>query len=246
MLGLKTYQSHIWAVPKDDIYAAVAALTRAKEYALSFATQVQNGTAVPLVGVGKMILEQTQKDIKLIEDALKRFKTPYHDLSNVPSTPTPPTNPSNASALPPFGVKQESGLRDDFLSKRAAKKAARVPNPEQQFWTCRICLRSKFTRPGQSHRCVGGNRKRFGKYARLKGWDSCFIETPKVTSSRTLHLSGYWEDAYKPLSAVHSSVLSEKTRHDAGYDEYMNTDVINNPNWDPEQKRFGGLDTRKQ
>lgn len=198
MLGLTTYQPHIWAVPKDDIYQAEHAMRMAKEYIVTFITQIETGTVRPLVGIAKQIRDKAAADLKTLEDAIQRLKSPYKET-------VPECDPSDVSALPPFGVKQDCGLRDDFLSKRQAKRAARIPNPDQQFWTCRICLRSKFTRPGQPHKCVGGRRKRFSKYARMKGWDSCWIETPKPTSCRSLHLSGYWEDG--------------------GYNAYMNTPV---------------------
>ena len=191
MLGLATYQPHTWEVPKDDIYQAEHALQVAKEYIRTFIVQIETGTVRPLVGIAKQIRNKASEDLTLVEDAIKKLKSKYNKTY-------PKADFEDVSKLPAFGK----------ISNKEAK-LARVPNPDQQFYTCRICLRSKFTRPGQPHRCHGGPRKRFGKYARLKGWDSCFIETPKVTSSRS-HCITRMCTGYEPLTTVHSSSLFHK------------------------------------
>jgi len=48
-----------------------------------------------------------------------------------------------------------------------------------RFWTCVLCGRNKFSRPGQPHRCSGGYRKNFKRAAKLKGIPNCFVPTVK-------------------------------------------------------------------
>jgi hypothetical protein len=43
-------------------------------------------------------------------------------------------------------------------------------------YKCVLCGRSKFTKPGEPHKCVGGYRKRFKAAAKARGIPSCFIE----------------------------------------------------------------------
>ena len=43
------------------------------------------------------------------------------------------------------------------------------------FWTCLLCGRSKFTRPGQPHRCQSGARKRFKAEAKRRGLKNAFV-----------------------------------------------------------------------
>ena len=57
-----------------------------------------------------------------------------------------------------------SGGSDDRLVSRS-------------FWTCLLCGRSKFTRPGQPHRCQGGTRKRFKAEAKRRGLENAFISS---------------------------------------------------------------------
>lgn len=52
------------------------------------------------------------------------------------------------------------------------------------FWTCLLCGRSKFTRPGQPHRCQGGDRKRFKAEAKRRGLENAFI--PSVSKNPRL------------------------------------------------------------
>jgi len=44
-------------------------------------------------------------------------------------------------------------------------------------WTCLLCGRDRFTRPGQPHICGGQYRKNFKKAARLAGMSNCWKET---------------------------------------------------------------------
>jgi hypothetical protein len=43
------------------------------------------------------------------------------------------------------------------------------------FWTCLLCGRKKFTRPGHPHRCGSGIRKRFKAEAKRRGLENAFI-----------------------------------------------------------------------
>ena len=46
-----------------------------------------------------------------------------------------------------------------------------------EYYTCLLCGRSKFTRPGQPHKCNGQKRKHFRKAARLAGLENAFAKT---------------------------------------------------------------------
>jgi hypothetical protein len=50
----------------------------------------------------------------------------------------------------------------------------------RSFWTCLLCGRSKFTWPGQPHRCLGGTRKRFKAEAKRRGLENAFIPSANV------------------------------------------------------------------
>ena len=49
-------------------------------------------------------------------------------------------------------------------------------------WTCLLCGRDKFSRPGQPHKCTGGFRKRFKAEAARRGIDNAWVQTP-ITSA---------------------------------------------------------------
>jgi hypothetical protein len=47
-------------------------------------------------------------------------------------------------------------------------------------WTCLLCGRDKFDRPGQPHNCTGGFRKRFKAEAARCGLDNAWVQTPNA------------------------------------------------------------------
>jgi hypothetical protein len=54
----------------------------------------------------------------------------------------------------------------------------------RSFWTCLLCGRYKFTRPGQPHRCRGGTRKRFKAEAKRRGLENAFIPSANSVISK--------------------------------------------------------------
>lgn len=85
-------------------------------------------------------------------------------------TPNDPSSPMTAPLKP---IESSDGLAGQSLG--AARGSA---------WTCRLCGRDRFSRPGQPHRCSGGYRKNFKRAARLRGWDNCWIPTPNDQAQR--------------------------------------------------------------
>ena len=51
-------------------------------------------------------------------------------------------------------------------------------------WTCLLCGRDKFDRPGQPHKCTSGFRKRFKAEAARRGIDNAWVQTPNAGSHR--------------------------------------------------------------
>lgn len=47
-------------------------------------------------------------------------------------------------------------------------------------WTCLLCGRNKFARPGQPHRCGGQYRKRFNRSAKQLGFDKPFVPSISI------------------------------------------------------------------
>lgn len=69
---------------------------------------------------------------------------------------------------------------------------------DSKKWTCVLCGRDKFSRPGQPHHCSGGYRKNFKRAARLKGIPNCFVETVSIS------------DDAKPLTPLDRKQVNKK------------------------------------
>lgn len=74
-------------------------------------------------------------------------------------------------------AKREHIPWDEFEKRRLQKTVKEIQEREVKSWTCKLCGRNKFQRPGQPHKCVGGFRKNFKKAARLRGWENCWEPT---------------------------------------------------------------------
>lgn len=60
-----------------------------------------------------------------------------------------------------------------------------VPPDSLVRWTCLLCGRDKFSRPGHPHNCVGGFRKRFKAEAERRGLDNAWVKTQNDTDQKT-------------------------------------------------------------
>ena len=74
----------------------------------------------------------------------------------------------------------KTGCGEAFPCNRAAPSSDTLDSLVR--WTCLLCGRDKFSRPGEPHRCLGGFRKRFKAEAARRGLDNAWVQTPNYVN----------------------------------------------------------------